>query len=369
MKLCVVTGETSGDLHAASVIRELRSLESELEVFGVAGPALAEQGVRVLYDNRDMGVVGVFNVIRQLPMFRRIFETVLSAVLAERPDAVLLVDYPDFNLRLARKCRDAGIRVIYYISPQVWAWRKRRIRAIARTVDHMIVIFPFEETFYRTHGVPVTYVGHPLVDQLAGLPRNPSRTPGKPLRIALLPGSRRLEIVHLLPSMIGAIDALRRKLDIDPFIVRAPSIAESLITSVAGARAEGIPIIDADRHAHLASADVAISSSGTATLEAALLHVPTVVVYRLGWLSYQLVSRLVRVPHFSLINIVAGREVVPELIQNDATAERIAEAVLRLAQPDVYSATMHGLVEVENALGSQGASRRAAETIVQVVKE
>ena len=166
MKLAVVAGEASGDLHAAEVIAELKKLDPSLETFGIGGDLLQKQGMTILYHAREMGIVGLFNVIRHLGMFRRIFRELLARIERERPDAVLLVDYPDFNLRLAKRCKAMGLRVVYYISPQIWAWRRGRVKQIAKNVDHMIVIFPFEEEFYRAHGVPVTYVGHPLIDEL-----------------------------------------------------------------------------------------------------------------------------------------------------------------------------------------------------------
>src|SRR5437867_2203026 len=221
MKLAVIAGEASGDLHASEVVRELKLLDPRLETFGIGGDLLAAEGMRILHHAREMGIVGLFNVLRNYPMFRRIFDDTVRAIAAEKPDAVMLVDYPGFNLRMARRCRELGLRVIYYISPQVWAWRRGRVKQIARYVDRMIVILPFEEDFYRQHDVPVTHVGHPLIDELAGIERG-DRPPGQirdgggpageeagaPLKVALLPGSRRGEVSALLPAMLDAISLL-----------------------------------------------------------------------------------------------------------------------------------------------------------------
>ncbi len=362
MKLAVVAGEASGDLHAAEVIAELKTLDPGLETFGIGGDLLQKQGMTILHHAREMGIVGLFNVIRHLGMFRRIFRELLDRIAREKPDAVLLVDYPDFNLRLARRCKQMGLTVIYYISPQIWAWRRGRVRHIAKYVDHMIVIFPFEEDFYRQHNVPVTYVGHPLIDELVEPgPRASGRGPQagrQGLRVALLPGSRRMEVNALLPAMIDAV----RILGAEAFIVQAPTIDRTLLESIA----PGLPIVPHDRGEAVAGADVALSSSGTATLECAVLGTPVVVVYRLSPMTYRLAKWLVRLPYFSLVNIVAGKEVVPELLQDEVTGVKIAAAVRTLLG---NSDRVRGeLRAVRATLGETGASRRAAEAIMSVVR-
>jgi len=374
MKLAVVAGEASGDLHAAEVIAELKKLDPYLETFGIGGDLLQKQGMTILHHAREMGIVGLFNVIRHLGMFRRIFRELLARIEREQPDVVLLVDYPDFNLRVAKRCKAMGLRVVYYISPQIWAWRRGRVKQIAKSVDHMIVIFPFEEEFYRAHRVPVTYVGHPLIDELAGLEQEGSKhvgsdaqfrrseigglTPHAAPQAALLPGSRRMEVTALLPPMLDAIGILK----MDAFIVQAPTIDRSLLESLA----PGVKIVPHDRGEAVANADVALSSSGTATLECAVLGTPVVVMYRLSPMTYRLAKWLVRLPYFSLVNIVAGKQVVPELLQNDVTGPNIAAAVRKLlAERD----RVHDdLLAVRAKLGEPGASRRAAEAIMSVAR-
>jgi lipid-A-disaccharide synthase len=367
MKLAVVAGEASGDLHAGEVIRELKHLDPRLETFGIGGDQLQQQGTRLLHHAREMGIVGVFNVIRHLGMFRRVFRELLDEIRKEKPDAVLLVDYPDFNLRVAKKAKEMGLRVIYYISPQIWAWRRGRVRHIAKYVDHMIVIFPFEEDFYREHKVPVTYVGHPLVEQLAAV--KPGRRKAGVTRIALLPGSRRMEVNALLPAMLDAIAILKREQDVEAFIIQAPTISRAEIESVpqwGAAALGGVVIVPHDRGEALASADVALSSSGTATLESAVVGTPVVVMYRLSPMTYRMAKWLVRLPHFSLVNIIAGRKIVPELLQHEVTGEKIAASVRDLlANRDKVRGE---LALVRGKLGESGASRRAAETIMSVVR-
>ena len=369
MKLCVITGEASGDMHAAAVIRQLRQLDPSFSAFGIGGAALAAEGVRLLHDVQDLAIVGLFNVIRHLPMYLRVYRETWQEIQRHRPDVVLLVDFPGFNLRLARRCKEAGLRVIFFISPQVWAWRQSRIEVIRNYVDHTLVIFPFEEEFYRRHGVPATYVGNPLIEQLHEfIARDRTdRTPHEPVRLALLPGSRRLEIAMLLRPMLEAVAILQRQRSVDAFIVKAPTIDREQLTSIVGQSGAEVPIIDSEGKRALAEADIAVSSSGTATLEAAVLGVPVVVVYRLSRASYMVARRLVRLEFFSLVNIVAGKQVVPELLQEQVTPERIASAVTDILVPDHYRRVRRELMELRARLGDQGASRRAAEKILTLV--
>jgi lipid-A-disaccharide synthase len=367
MKLAIVAGEASGDLHASEVVQELKKLDPTLELFGIGGDLLAAEGMTLLHHAKEMGIVGLFNVLRHLRMFRRIFDELIARIEAERPDAVLLVDYPDFNLRVAKRCRTLGIPVIYYISPQVWAWRRGRVKQIAENVARMLVIFPFEADFYRDHDVPVTYVGHPLVDELAHVQRraksNPSDT--TPLRIALMPGSRRGEVSSLLPPMLDAVAALSRTRPVDAFVIQAPTITSAELLTHMTASETFVPIVAHDRGEALAAADIALSSSGTATLESAILGTPVVVMYRLSPATYFLARRLVKVPHFSLVNIVAGERIVPELIQHDVNGERIAKEVRALLAN--YDEVIAKLGVVRERLGGNGASRRAAEEIFRML--
>ncbi len=362
MKLAVVAGEASGDLHAAEVVRELKKLTPDLQTFGIGGDLLQRQGTKILYHAREMGIVGLFNVIRHLGMFRRIFRELLELIEKERPDLVLLVDYPDFNLRVAKRCKEMGLRVVYYISPQIWAWRRGRVKQIAKYVDHMVVIFPFEEDFYRQHNVPVTYVGHPLIEQMAMLKR-PAPKAGR-TRVALLPGSRRMEINALLPPMLDAVDILKRDQNIEPFILQAPTIDFPELEAIVRSKGADVPILPHDRGEALAASDLALSSSGTATLECAIAGTPVVVMYRLSPMTYLLAKWLVRLPHFSLVNIVAGKRIVPELLQDEVTGENIAAAARDLlARKDCVQ---KDLAAVKARLGEYGASRRAAEAIMRV---
>jgi len=367
MKLAIVAGEASGDLHASEVVRELKKLDRSLEMFGIGGDLLAREGMVLLHHASELGFIGLFNVLRHLPMFRRIFRELMERIEQEQPDAVLLVDYPGFNLRVARRAKELGLRVVYYISPQVWAWRKGRVRHIARYVDRMIVLFPFEEEFYRTHDVPVTYVGHPLIEQLAGIGGAAAAPAADELRIALLPGSRRQEVSALLPAMLDAVAILRRERKVNAYIIQAPTIEHDELLAIVQSKVADVPILPHDRGEGVAAADVALSASGTATLEAAVLGTPVVVMYRLSRATYLLGKKLVQLPHWSLVNIVAQKEVVPELIQSDVNGERIAAEVRRIVAPENYERIRAELRAVREKLGEPGASQRVAREIHKMV--
>ncbi len=369
MKLCVITGEASGDLHTAALVRELRRLDPDLRAFGIGGSHLEDEGVELLFHVKDLAIVGLFNVIRHIPMYRKVFRETLEAIDREKPDAVLLVDFPDFNLRLARQVSDRGFRVFYYISPQIWAWRQRRVRHVAKFVDHMLVIFPFEERFFRDAGVPVTYVGHPLIDRLEAIEtKRLTVTPDLPVRIALLPGSRRSEVDDLFPPMLDAVTAIQRERKVEAFVIKAPTIHRDQLATLLDPHPAEVEIVESEGYETLSTAHAAMASSGTATLEAAILGIPVVVMYRLTTLTYLLAIRLVKLEHFSLVNIVAGRKVVPELLQREVTGARIASEMLTLLDPANHDRVVKDLASVREALGHPGASRRAAETVFKLAK-
>jgi lipid-A-disaccharide synthase len=360
MKLAIVAGEASGDLHAAEVLRELKRLDPSIETFGIGGDLLAREGMRLVHHAREMGIVGFFNVLRHLRMFRRIFDETVTEIARQKPDAVLLVDYPGFNLRMARRCKELGLRVVYYISPQLWAWRRGRVKQVAKYVDRMIVIFPFEETFYREHGIEAAYVGHPLIEEIGHIQRPPKRD--ETVRIALLPGSRKAEVASLLPAMVDAVEILARERSVDAYVVRAPTIPRELLDQyVTGSK---VRVVAHDHGEPVAAADVALSSSGTATLECAVLGTPVIVMYRLSLANYWLGRMVVTIPHFALINILAGKKIVPELIQGDVNGQTIASETRRLLEPANYAAVVEELAAVRSKLGDAGAARRAAEILI-----
>jgi lipid-A-disaccharide synthase len=363
--MLVSCGEPSGDLYAAEVVRRLRSLVPGLSVFGVGGAHLAAEGADLVAHVRDLAVVGILEVVRHLPRIHRVFRETVARIDSRRPDVALLVDYPDFNLRLARELRRRGVPVFYYVSPQVWAWKRGRIRTIRETVTRMLVIFPFEEALYRGESVPVTYVGHPLVDLVhpaddrAAFLRELDVDPQRPV-LALLPGSRRPEVANNLPVLAETARRLHRERpDLQFLLAVAPLLDPRGLASPFG----DLPVrpVHDRSHAVVGAADVALVASGTATVETALLGTPMVVVYRVSPVSYALGRPFVRVPHYAMVNIIAGREVVPELIQGDFTPDRVAaEALALLTDTRRRKAMIEDLAEVRRRLGGGGASDRAA---------
>jgi lipid-A-disaccharide synthase len=367
--LLVVAGEASGDLHGARLLAELRRLDPELRAFGLGGDELEAAGMELVARSEEISVVGLAEVIRVLPRAREIFRMLLAELDRRRSPSAVLIDFPDFNLRLAQELKRRGVRVVYYISPQVWAWRKGRVKTIARVVDRMLVLFPFEVDFYRRHGVEAVHVGHPLVDEVA--PRTQawdrSREDG-PARIALLPGSRSSEVRALLPAMLGSLPAIAARREISACVIVAPPVRE-LVSEIAARSAVPVELVTSDRFDAIAGSHLALCASGTATLEVGLLGTPMIVLYRLHAWTYRLARWLVDLPYFSLVNLVLGRRAVPELLQGQASPEGIAaEALALLGDPARIAAMRSELADLRHALGEGGGSARAAREVLAALR-
>jgi lipid-A-disaccharide synthase len=376
-ELLVVAGEASGDLHGARLISELRRRVPDLKAFGLGGDEMRAAGLEAVAHSSEISVVGITEVLKILPRARQIFAALLREVDRRRPGLAVLIDFPDFNLRLARKLKERGLKVVYYISPQVWAWRRGRIKAIARLVDRMLVLFPFEVDFYRGHGVDVTHVGHPLVDEVPVLPQAWDRDEpaggglyGGPYRIALLPGSRRSEVEALLPTLLEAARRLAGRLPVEVRIIRAPTISADLLEEEVELAGLPVEVVGEDRFAAVADSHLALCASGTATLEVGLLGTPMIMVYRLASWTYALARLMVHLPNVSLVNLVSGSRVVPELIQGEANPERIAaEAARLLTDAGERNRMREALAGVRGRLGEGGASRRAAAEVAAMLAE
>lgn len=372
-ELLVVAGEASGDLHGARLVSELRRLVPGLVTFGLGGDELQAAGLQPVAHSSEVAVVGITEVLRVLPRIKEVFASLLSEVDRRRPDAAVLIDFPDFNLRLARELERRGLRVVYYISPQVWAWRKGRVRTIAKLVDRMLVLFPFEVDFYRKHDVEVVHVGHPLVDEVPQLPQAWERSgedgePDGPFRVALLPGSRISEVEALLPILLQAVRRLATDLPLAVSLIKAPTVPREMLEEQIELSGLPVRIVTEDRFGAIADSHLALCASGTATLEVGLLGTPMIVLYRLGFWTYSLARALVRLPSISLVNLVLGRPVVPELIQGNANPERIAaEAERVLLEDDLRAEMRRGLAELRGRLGEGGASGRAAKEVAAVL--
>lgn len=366
-RLLISCGEPSGEFYAAELVAELRKQHPDLEVVGLGGDRLAAENVRLLAHLRDLAVVGLFEVLSHLRRIKTLFDSVVAEAARLRPDVAVLIDYPDFNLRLARELRKLGIPVVYYVSPQLWAWRRGRIKDVKRDVAKMLVIFPFEEQIYRDAAVPVTFVGHPLVDHVkppsdrAAIARRLALDADRPV-VALLPGSRNKEVGFNLPPMLGAVKLLREKRpDLQFVLAAAPHLRADALREATKA---GIKVMEGVARDVISAARVAIVASGTATVETALTLTPMVVVYRLSALTYTLGKSLVSVTNYAMVNLIAGRVVVPELIQGDFTPARVTEEVLRVLDDGAARTVMlEDLEEVREKLGRGGATRHAADEV------
>jgi len=359
----IIAGEASGDRHAARLVEEIRARFGDLDVWGIGGDRLREQGVETLYDAAEMNVIGFVEVVKRYRFFRSVFNAMVDLARRRRPALAILVDYPGFNLRLARALHEQNIPVVFYIAPQVWAWKERRVSDIRKYVDDLIVVFPFEVEYFRRHGIDAHFFGHPLVDQVAEerarLPVATSRTAG-PRTIAYLPGSRNEEIARHMPTLCEVIRELgpgyRHIIPLASTISRA---------SLERYQSEaGFEITDNAFEA-LAGADAALVKSGTSTLDALLLDIPCAVFYKTSGISYQIARRLIKVPYIAMINVLAGRRVVREFIQGEMTAPALVEELRRLLEDGAYrSGLLREMGEVRDTLGREQASGRIATFII-----
>ena len=370
----MVAGEASGDQHGAKVVAAMRRMNPELFFCGIGGGSMKAAGVRILVDARELSVVGITEVIGKLPTVFRALATVKKLIQSLRPDLVILIDFPDFNFRVAAAAKKAGVPVLYYISPQIWAWRPGRVKKIARLVDHMAVILPFEAEFYQRHGIPVTFVGHPLLDGLqATSPEAPKMNARQPSVVGLLPGSRQVEISRLLPVMLAAAQRMRQDNPMLEFVVSvAPTVDRSwLETAVArsgcgtAVRLTDDPVEDIFRQCRMV-----IAASGTVTLQAALHGTPMIIIYRVSPSSYWLGRLLIRVKFIGLINLIADRPLVPELVQDDASPENIARcAAEMLGDEGRLNRMRRELLAAHEALGGPGASQRVADIALEMLHD
>jgi lipid-A-disaccharide synthase len=350
-KVLIIAGEASGDLHGSNLVNELKRQRPSLAVYGVGSRNMREAGVTMLADAAAISVVGATEVLTHIAAIYGVYALLKRFLREERPDLLVLIDFPDFNILVGKAAKKLGIPVLYYISPQVWAWRKGRVKTIAKLVRAMLVVFPFEVDLYRPTGVDVRFVGHPLADVVtSGCSRSEARSLfGLALdrkTVALLPGSRRKEIAYLLPDMLGAAKLLQGRFpDIQFILPVAPTLDRSLVTGYVDRSGVPVQIVDGQVYDVLRASDAAMVTSGTATLETGLMAVPMVIVYRMSRLSYLIGRLIIKVKDIGLVNIVAGRTVVPELIQDDATPERISAALEGvLADPQKHRQVTEELV-------------------------
>jgi len=366
MKYYLIAGEASGDLHASNLIRELRKLDPAVNVRAWGGELLQEQGAEIVKHYRDLAFMGFAEVIMNLRTIMRNIEFCKEDILKFKPDAIILVDYPGFNLRIAEFAHQNKIKVFYYISPQVWAWKKSRVKKIRKVVDKMMVILPFEKDFYKTYDYDVDFVGHPLLDAIEQQKEKLQAVSSwkakfslseKPM-IALLPGSRTQEIKKILPLMLTAVDKLP---DYQFVIAAAPSQPLDFYKSLIGAR--DIKVIPDETYSLLSASEAALVTSGTATLETALLNIPEVVCYKGGKVSYHIAKRIVDIKYISLVNLIMDKEVVKELIQDDLNEQTIFIELKKILSPEHRINLLADYAELRKKLGGSGASAKAAKII------
>ena len=373
-RILISAGEASGDLHAGAVTRALKQIEPEAQVFGMGGDCLRAAGGEVIYDIKDHGVMGFVEVLRKLPDLWKLRNSFIQLMERRRPDVLLTIDYPGFNMRLAKLAKDRGIKVVSFIAPSAWAWRPSRAAGVVKVVDKIASIFPFEYDLYKSYGADIEFVGHPLVDMV-----HPSLAPeearklagkreGHPL-VLLMPGSRAMEVERLLPVMLDAARLIKaQRPEIDFAMPRAVTISRKVLEEAIKASGLEIKLTEGNNYDIMSAADFAVATSGTVTLEAALCGLGCVILYRASALSYWIAKQVVEIPFIGLPNIVAGRSVEPELIQADCTPETVAKTTLKLLEPNRYALLQQDLREVRRRLGEPGAVRRVAELVLRMAR-
>jgi len=374
-RVMIVAGEASGDQHAADLFLELKKEFPAVTALGMGGRNMRDAGIDIRFDSTDIAVIGVDGLFRKLPKIRRALRLMRRLVCEEKPDLLICVDYKEFNFKLARHAKSCGVRVLFYVSPQVWAWRPGRVKKYGRVIDHMAVIFPFEVPFYQEHQAPVTFVGHPLADKvrpslgkaesMAGMGLDPER----PI-VGLLPGSRGAEIRRLLPVIEKAVTELRKKIPgIQFVVVQASTVTDSQIGEFLDTCDSDLIVVKKNIYDAIQCCDAVVTTSGTATLEVALLGIPMVIVYKVGPLTYWLGRLLVRISFIGLPNIVAGKRIVEELVQHRATPGTICQEIRKILSDAAYASEISAnLLKVREKLGEGGGMERLAQVALQMLK-
>jgi lipid-A-disaccharide synthase len=372
--IIVITGEASGDAHAGRMISELKQLRPDIAVRGIGGDSMRAAGAEIMVDFSELAVMGIVEVLKCYQQIKNIFNQLVLELKTNKPDLLVLVDYPGFNLKLAKQAKKLGIPILYYISPKVWAWRAGRVRTIKKYVDKMAVLFPFEVPIYQNAGVPVSCVGHPLVDAVKNLLTSKQAKIKMGLKlnrriIGLFPGSRRSEIDNLLPVMLDAAERVQqRHSNVDVVLPVAPGIDKKYLNTILAKSSIPVKVVDDNFYQLTAACDAIVAASGTVTLEIALLAVPHFIAYRVSPISYHILRRLIKIPYVGLCNIVTGKPVVLELLQNDVTAERLEkELTALLTDPNSKSKAEKILQQVLTALGPSGGAYNAAHEILNML--
>ncbi len=374
-KILISAGEASGDIHAAAVTAAIKKLDNTAEVFGMGGDALRNAGGEVLWDIKDHGVMGFVEVIRKLPDLFRLRNAFARVMDERKPDCLVVVDYPGFNMKLAKLAHDKGIPVVSYIAPSAWAWNKGRAKNVAKIVDKVACIFPFEYDVYKEAGAPVEFVGHPLLDivhpqmQCVEAEQWAGKQPGKKL-VLIMPGSRLMEIEKMLPTLLAGAKLLKEQMpDVQFAMPRAGTIPLTMLQEKIATSGLDVKITEGHNYDLFSVADLALATSGTVTLEAALCGLPSVIVYRTSALNAFIARLVINIPNIGLPNIVAGKTILPELLQEDFTPQKLAQTAKELLAPERQEALQKDLVYMKQRLGEPGAVGRVAQLILKIAEE
>jgi lipid-A-disaccharide synthase len=370
-EIMIIAGESSGDLHASLLIKNLKEINPEIKISGLGGKLMEEAGAHIYYDLTEIAVIGFFEVLKNLPKFKAAFRLFLNKIDQRRPEAVILIDYPGFNLKIAREIKKRNIPIIYYISPQIWAWGRNRIKVIKKLIDKIIVVFKFEEDLYKQEMMDVYFAGHPLVDIVKTTKSKEEVMSDYNLSsshclVTLMPGSRENEVKKNLPLMLKTALNIQKKLKKVQFIIiQSPALRAAKYYKYLDNQAIRARVIKEDTYNLLKASSFAIICSGTATLESALLKTPFVIVYRISFLSWLLIRHLIKIPYIGLVNIVRGKKIIPEFVQHEAKPKRIAGFIIEcLKDAERIKNMKEELNEVEKLLGPPEASKRAAQAVI-----
>ncbi len=370
-RVMVIAGEPSGDLHGSGLVRELKKRRPDLEVFGIGGDGMALAGMELLYHIKDLSFMGFAEVLKHLPVMRRVAKELERTLVERKPDALVLIDYPGFNLRFAQKAKAHGTRILYYISPQVWAWGRKRVKKMKGLIERMFVVFPFEMEIYREAGIPVEFVGHPLLEVIGnaekkgGFREKFSIATQKKI-LGLFPGSRIQEVERIFPVMVQAAKILQHEFGCEVCVGVAPNLQEGLYRRFLDSTS-GIHLIPGETHSLMRHSDLAFVTSGTATLETACFGTPMLVLYRTSLITYWIGRMLVTLKNIALVNIVAGRPIVPEFIQGNMTVENLVREARQILIDSALAKQMRDdLIKVREKLGTPGASARVAERVLSL---
>lgn len=376
MKIMFSAGEASGDMHGAKLAEVMKQQDPSIELIGMGGEQMKEAGVRIIYDIQNLGFIGVGEILRKIPFFFRLRDFLVQTMIDEKPDVLVCIDYPGFNMRLIKKAKEAGIPVVYYILPTIWAWHKSRGRTIAQYTDLAISLFPFEAKMYEEMGTHVVYAGHPLLDTVHAVRSRDAIVSDLGLdaqkkTVLLMPGSRMQEVNGLLPAMLEAAKEISKAVPQVQFLLpRASTIDRSVLEPMIADSGVAVHIGETNVYDMMAVSTAAIAASGTATLETALMELPTLLIYRVSSITYWLSKLLVHIDSIGLPNIIMGRRIMPELWQDEVTAEHIAQVMVPiLTDTSRHDELKQAMAEVRRTMGQSGAVQRIAETILEFAKE